>query len=458
MQDFKKKIRFWIWLIGEFLKKNVFWTAVGFGIFFLGLIFIFVFKPFFARLFFGNVRKVGRLGTFTYNNPPPEVLSLISRPILTIDEKGGIVPILVTQWEMRNGGKSFRFFFRKDLVWNDGKEFSVKDIASDLFTDAKVQIIDDYTLEVSLQQSTVILPYYLRRPIHRYPLIGIGGEYEVTKVKLKEGRFDEIVLTSKLKGDVLIYRFYNSESQLVNAFKVGKVDSIQLREASLVEEIKDWKNVNFTTEIDYTHMAVIFFNLKNKLLQEKNFREAISYLVPWGEVNNVGQISRGPIPPISNFYNESLPAAVEDEEKGIKLIKEVVKDEKVNLKIKSDYRLTGVAEELADRLGKAGVLAEVEVLTGQIEKDFDLLIVFWKVPIEVDQYFFWHSTQTDAGNITGYKNLRIDKYLEDSRSTFSFEKQYVALKKFQEEIVRDKPAVFLYFPYLYNIERKKLIN
>ncbi len=456
MEFFRKKLRFYFWFVLEFLKKNLLWVSLGFVGFFIGLFLLFLLKPLFLRLIFAREEKIGIVGNYSYRRPPEEVLELISRPMLIIDKKGKVEPILLTQWEVKKNGKIFRFHFRKDLVWNDGKPFSVRDIAGQLFKDAKISIIDDYTLEVELDNPTIVLPYYLRRPIYRYPLVGLGGEYEVANIKLKEGDFSEILLVSKISGSKKRFRFYKTESELVNAFKVGKIDKFELRDQELVQELKDWKNLNVERQVDYKFMAVLFFNLKNKLLAEKDFREGVYRLVDWGKLTEFGEISKGPIPPVSNFYNNSLPTPISDEEKGSELIKELVKDKKVKLTIKTDYRLAYLAEDLSDKLSKVGIEAEVETLIGEVGEDFDILVAFWRVPLEVDQYFFWHSTQIGEANKTGYKNLRVDKYLEEARSTFSFEKQYLALKKFQEEIVRDKPAIFLYFPYKYIVERKRL--
>ena len=456
MQELKRKIRFYFWLILEFIKKNLFWLIFGFSFFFIGLFLLLLVKPFVIKMFFKRPKKIGVVGRFSFANPPPTVLSLISRPVISIGKDGNLIPVLLTQWEIKEGGKVFRFYFRKDLVWNDGKKFSVHDIAGQLFKEAEIKPIDDFTFEVRLKNPTVILPFYLTRPIYRYPLVGIGGEYKIVKYELQNGFFKEIVLESKLKGRTLIYRFFNTEPQLINAFKTGKIDSFEIKDQELAFQFKDWRNVVFEKKVDYQYMAVIFFNLRQKLVSQKAFREAISYLLPWEKISNYGELSKGPIPPVSKFYDINLPPKIQDLEKAQALIKEIVEDKKYKLKVISDYRLVYIAEMLNDSLEKFGIEMEIEALTFDIPEDFDMLIVFWKVPLEIDQYFFWHSTQVNAANKTGYKSLRIDKYLEDARSTFSFEKQFMALKKFQEEIVRDKPAVFLYFPFKYIIERKRL--
>ena len=63
----------------------------------------------------------------------------------------------------------------------------------------------------------------------------------------------------------------------------------------------------------------------------------------------------------------------------------------------------------------------------------------------------WHSDGPD--NITHYKNLRIDKLLEDGRKTVDVAKRKAIYNDFQKYLLEDAPAVFLYYPDEYTITR-----
>ncbi|KKQ55358.1 MAG: ABC-type dipeptide transport system, periplasmic component, partial [Candidatus Woesebacteria bacterium GW2011_GWC1_38_13] len=63
------------------------------------------------------------------------------------------------------------------------------------------------------------------------------------------------------------------------------------------------------------------------------------------------------------------------------------------------------------------------------------------------------STQSET-NITKYKNLRIDKILEDGRVEQDKEKRKELYFDFQRFLIEDSPAIFLYHPVWYNIHRK----
>ena len=71
--------------------------------------------------------------------------------------------------------------------------------------------------------------------------------------------------------------------------------------------------------------------------------------------------------------------------------------------------------------------------------------------MDPDQYTLWHSGQMN--NITNYKNLRIDKLLEDGRQTVDIQSRIKIYADFQKYLLDDAPATFLYFPDIYTVTR-----
>lgn len=74
-----------------------------------------------------------------------------------------------------------------------------------------------------------------------------------------------------------------------------------------------------------------------------------------------------------------------------------------------------------------------------------------------DLFPFWHSSQKkDPGlNLADYENKKCDKLLETARQTLDENERKTSLENFQELIIEDAPAVFLYNPdYLYLISKE----
>ena len=86
-----------------------------------------------------------------------------------------------------------------------------------------------------------------------------------------------------------------------------------------------------------------------------------------------------------------------------------------------------------------------------IPSSFQMFLGDINLAKDPDQYVLWHSEQNS--NISGYKNLRIDKLLEDGRKTVDINTRKKIYSDFEKYILDDPPASFLYLPYTYEISR-----
>jgi len=74
-----------------------------------------------------------------------------------------------------------------------------------------------------------------------------------------------------------------------------------------------------------------------------------------------------------------------------------------------------------------------------------------------DPFPFWHSSQKkDPGlNLANYENKECDKLLEEARQSLNEKERREKLVKFQDLLIEDAPAVFLYSPdYLYLVSKE----
>ena len=110
-----------------------------------------------------------------------------------------------------------------------------------------------------------------------------------------------------------------------------------------------------------------------------------------------------------------------------------------------------LANLIATEWKKIGIISDIEVVDG-LPSAYQAFLGELPVLRDPDQYTLWHSGQ--VGNITNYRNLRIDKLLEDGRTTYNLEDRKKIYSDFQKYLLDDMPAVFLFFPYTYTITRK----
>jgi ABC-type transport system substrate-binding protein len=120
-----------------------------------------------------------------------------------------------------------------------------------------------------------------------------------------------------------------------------------------------------------------------------------------------------------------------------------------------DPILEKVAEEIAQQWKKLGIALRIETHPfSQLKKDFikpreyEMLLCGQILSIVRDPFPFWHSSQIkDPGlNLSKYQNEKTDRLLEDARTILDSEEREARLQEFQNILIEDAPAVFLYNP------------
>ena len=92
-------------------------------------------------------------------------------------------PAVAQRWEGSADGKKFNIYLKKNLIWDDNKSLTAEDLEFN-FQDVEVKKIDDFQIEFNLKRPLTIFPTYLTKPLIRYPLHGVVGNYKVKKMKL----------------------------------------------------------------------------------------------------------------------------------------------------------------------------------------------------------------------------------------------------------------------------------
>ncbi len=90
-------------------------------------------------------------------------------------------------------------------------------------------------------------------------------------------------------------------------------------------------------------------------------------------------------------------------------------------------------------------------------RSYDVLLYGAIIGSDPDQYPFWHSSQVQFPglNLSGYVNKDIDAILQKIRETTDASKLEELYTQFQEKLLADRPAIFLYTPtYTYATAHK----
>ena len=119
------------------------------------------------------------------------------------------------------------------------------------------------------------------------------------------------------------------------------------------------------------------------------------------------------------------------------------------------YELKRTATIIKETWGKLGAKVDLKIFNSSDlnhnvirPRRYDALFFGEIIGRESDPFPFWHSSQrNDPGlNIALYTNITTDKLLEDGRVTFDKEDRIKIYQQFQEEVMQDVPAIFVYSP------------
>ena len=292
----------------------------------------------------------------------------------------------------------------------------------------------------------------MSRKIFKKNFVGLG-KYSIEGVK-RNGEFIEKIELSEVDGNgKVIYQFYPTQEALKNAFVLGEVTKItDINDTKLKDvSFESFKNAKISKKVNYEKLVTIFYNTEDRTLSDKRIRKALSYSMPdtfkYGKRNSL------------SFSEDSWGAEhvsvipKQDIDRAKELLSESSATESAGLKIqlKTLPQYRDVAEDVKKSWEKIGVEVILDE-TESVPTIFQAFLGEFFVPKDPDQYMLWHSQQ--PSNITRYKNLRIDKLLEDGRKIVDLNARKKIYADFQKYILDDAPASFLFFPYTYVVERK----
>ena len=390
---------------------------------------------------------IGLEGRYTIDDLPEDISQKISFGLTTLsDHQKPEISSLVKSLEIENENKDYIFTLNDNLYWASGKKFTAYDINYQI-SGLTVTPLSNYTVKISSETEYAPLLSLLSQPLIKSNFDGLG-DYSVENITYQEGYIKTINLKPKNKDQHPIrYRFYFSQQDVVNAYKIGNVDTIKIN--SLPSEFNTWNKSKITKEIETDEKYVAIF-INTQKLGSKQIRQALAYATPKGEKN---QRCLGPISPNSWAYYPDVKEYNLNRSRAKELLGQE-KIENINLSV-NDRQLLSLSEEIKSAWQETLNIPVSVTIENQINFDnYDALLTYGAITDDPDQYLFWHSTQSTT-NITKLNNARIDKLLEEGRQTNDQIERKTIYQDFQTYLLEESPAIFLYYPTIYTITREK---
>lgn len=395
------------------------------------------------------IHRIGTVGKFTLETLPLSVQTKVSSGLVSIDSSGTAQPSLASGWEIKDDGREYIFTLNSGLTWHDGTSLSASDINYN-FKEVEVHSEGNQII-FRLEEPFTPFMYAVSRPILKEGKYGVG-EYKIDDSVVFAGVVQSVTLVSD--NNIIIYKFYPTESAALTAFQLGEIDQIEAL-SRVPENISSESTYLFSQNSSLPKITVLFLNNNDALLQSKTIRQALAYAIKNKSFGFERALS--PISSSSWAYNPLVKEYNYDNARAKSLFGQDVTDPgSTQLELKTTLQYLDIAEKIAADWREAlGVAVTVKVVTS-ITSDYQILLADYAPPADPDQYTTWHSTQ--PGNFTHYTNLRVDKLLEDGRRTADPKLRREIYFDFQRFLLEDLPAIFLFETVSYDLSRKPLFE
>jgi peptide/nickel transport system substrate-binding protein len=464
----------------------------------------------------GGSFSEGLIGTPRFINPviansnvDRDLTSLIYSGLVRIDENGDIIPDIAEKYEVSEDGLIYNFYIKekvkfhdKELVTADDVIFTIlkiqdpairspkisdwENITVEKVSDSEIRFILEETDPDFIKKTTIgILPRHLWQEaptdafsLNLYNIEPIGsGPYKIDKIKRDNiniptsytlESYNKYALGKPLI-DKITFKFAKNETELVEMFNQGEIDSISNISPTSIDKITRKESEYNILESDLPRIFGIFINqAESPSLSINSAREALRLATPKNYIveeffNGYANIANNPIPNFEDGeeFQQDLQAAEQilidagwvKNENGVYTIE--TNDETFLLSTSistSDIpELIEIAETIADEWRKIGADVSVKIFSSSDlnqnvirPRNFETLLFGNVINNYSDLYSFWHSSnRNDPGlNITSYANIETDTILENINQDQSEE----TLQDFITEIKNDIPAIFIYSP------------
>jgi len=393
---------------------------------------------------------IGYVGNYTLENVPTEVLALATKSLITESPDGKPQPSLASYWTVSDDQKTYTVFLKDNLAWHDSTPVDAKDI-SIAISNVTANAINNKTIEFRLPNPISSFLEALDKPVFKAKTFYGTGEFRIVGIDMVDSIIKRIRLHPKNPDNPKVeIKFYPTEKQAMTALKMADIKILKIANA---KEFKSWPNVDVKQDTNKNSLVTVFFKTSDPLLSSRDLRQALSYAI--NKDNFDGEAAFSPISSASWAYNQSVKRYDFSPAKAKELLSQTnTKGQTITLSVMPG--LDDVAKQIQENWQAIGINVKLKQEKA-IPVNFQALLAINNLPPDPDQYALWHSTQK-ATNITNYANVKIDKILEDARSTQDESQRKSLYLDFQRFLVEDAPAVFLYHPYSYQVIYKNSLS
>lgn len=434
---------------------------------------------------------------------------LIFNGLFRYDTTGALVPDLATKMSIEEDRKTYTITLKTGVLWHDGQPFTAKDVVftinaiqnsetrSPLFSSwqgIKVVAVNQQEVKFELPASFAPFPGALTVPILPEHLLAdipfsrlrstgfnnqpVGtGPFIFSALRSERGKEQQLELNVNKKyfrGSPKLDRFfihtYPNDADMAQALKNREITAAVDLNAESVKNFSKDKSIR-PVDIPLNSGVFAFFKTTSPILENTSVRSALAQAVDRESVLNLFDTRYAPLKtpllPSQLGYDVSFAqstniAEAERALDGAGWVKQAdgirTKDGaplELNLTTVNTSQYTSLAGELQKQWGKIGVRIKSQLLTPeQLQQtaltahSYDILLYGISLGHDPDVYAYWHTSQARPSglNFSEWKSARADSSLETARTRLEDVLRTARYKTFQDEWLKNAPAVALYQP------------
>lgn len=315
------------------------------------------------------------------------------------------------------------------------------------------------------------------------PKTGVDGKMQITLSVFKK-YYGE---TPRIKN-IKFFIFPSAEDLLKEKNSLNGIPKVS---KTLYEDLKEDERFTFL-QYKLPQYSAIIINTDSKFTGQKAIRAALSKSInkkelvsllqykaivdtPFLELDQSSWIHQTNLEEANKILSENGWKIASDEDpyrynSGKELLKLTLLVQQYEKGSDKEEEVKKTVDYLVSQWAKIGIKIEVifadEAVFGDRMKNraYDLILTGHNLGYNLDTYSFWHSSQANENglNLSNYRSFQVDSLLENIRQTFYSRDKQEQLKKLEEAISNDVPAIFLYTPIYYfatdNIVKNFQIN
>ena len=403
----------------------------------------------------------------TNNKNVQDITKLIYEPLVDISSDYKATPALATEWAKQDA-TTYIIKLRENVKWSNGERFTSADVqftydrlkenssiySSNLEHVTMLEVVDDYTVKMYLDQEVPFFEYYLTFPILSKTFYDTQDYNDLNIVPVGTGKYvvnnvqeNYITLTkntnwwdrdTELSLEKITVNIYDSVGELYNAFKLGNVDLVSTDNTNIQEYIG---TIGYSTkEIKGRTHDFLVLNTQNTLLANQEVRRAISYSIDKNNiVSNVFQnkyyTSSFPLDYGSWVYQEQDASSGYNPEQANQLLSEngwsyrnsywqktiSGRTQRIDLNLivkASDATQVAVAENIRDQLVNQGIRITIQQYADEQysraiqNKSYDMILCSMKLSPNPDMSLFFGDN-----NLANYANEEVTNLMNEIKNT-----------------------------------------